>query len=73
MVPLEIAEAGRVRGFARKPDRAWLYLVPVCWITLWVYGWATLAKVIGIKQAPVRRDAWQKQGKRLNFDSLSSL
>jgi len=49
------------RGFARKPDRAWLYHIPVCWITLWMYGWATLGKAVGIKQAPVKRDAWQKE------------
>lgn len=47
-------------GFCRKPDRAWLYHVPVCWITLWVYGVATLRKVCGLKQAPAGRDRWQK-------------
>ncbi len=51
-----------VRGFARKPDRAWLYHFPVCWITLWMYGTATLAKLVGCQQAPVRRDRWQKEG-----------
>jgi len=48
-----------VRGFLRKPDAAWLYHVPVCWITLWLYGTATLRKAAGFKQAPVTRDAWQ--------------
>ena len=50
------------RGFARKSGRAWLYHVPVCWITLWMYRCATLAKVAGVRQAPVNRDAWQKLG-----------
>lgn len=59
VVPLLVQMA---RGFVRKPDRAWLYHVPVCWITLWMYGWATLAKASGVRQAPVNRDAWQKQG-----------
>jgi glycosyltransferase involved in cell wall biosynthesis len=27
-----------VRGARRKPDRAWLFHVPACWITLFVYG-----------------------------------
>ena len=50
-----------VRGFVRKPDAAWLYHIPVCWVTLWLYGIATLRKAAGFKQAPVRRDAWQSK------------
>jgi glycosyltransferase involved in cell wall biosynthesis len=30
------------RGARRKPDRAWLFHVPACWITLWVYGTGTI-------------------------------
>jgi len=48
-------------GFCRRPDWAWLYHVPVCWITLWTYGVGTLRKTLGLKQAPVARDTWQKQ------------
>ena len=47
-------------GFCRKPDRAWLYHVPVCWITLWVYGWGALAKFFGRKQSIADRSTWQK-------------
>lgn len=47
-------------GILRRPDRAWLYHVPVCWVTLWVYGIGTLRRVLGVKQAPVDRSAWQK-------------
>ena len=50
-----------LKGALRRPDRAWLYHVPVCWITLWVYGLGTLSKVFGGKQAPVDRSSWQKQ------------
>ena len=49
-----------VKGAFRRPDRAWLYHVPVCWITLWVYGMGTLSKLFGGKQAPVDRSSWQK-------------
>ena len=49
-----------VKGVCRRPDRAWLYHVPVCWITLWVYGMGTLSKLLGGKQAPVDRTSWQK-------------
>jgi glycosyltransferase involved in cell wall biosynthesis len=52
-----------IRGYARHPDRAWRYHVPVCWITLWIYGLATLRKVLGLKQAPVARDTWQETGR----------
>jgi glycosyltransferase involved in cell wall biosynthesis len=31
-----------VRGARRKPDRAWLFHVPACWITLFVYGVGTI-------------------------------
>jgi hypothetical protein len=47
-------------GFCRKPDRAWLYHVPVCWITLWVYGRGALAKFFGRKQSIADRATWQK-------------
>ena len=48
-------------GFFRRPDRAWLYHVPVCWITLWVYGWGTVSKLLGRRQAPVDRSQWQRR------------
>lgn len=48
-----------MRGFFRKPDRAWMYHIPVCWLTLWMYGMATFRKAIGFRQAPVTRDKWQ--------------
>ena len=47
-------------GFCRRPDRAWIYHVPVCWITLWIYGCGTLAKLCGRRQAPVDRSSWQR-------------
>lgn len=50
-----------VIGFARKPDRAWWYHVPVCWGTLWVYGWGALCKVTGFRLAPEQRETWQSK------------
>jgi hypothetical protein len=52
-----------LKGSVRRPDRAWLYHIPVCWTTLWVYGIGTLSKLLGGKQAPVDRSSWQKSGK----------
>ena len=50
-----------LKGAMRRPDRAWLYHVPVCWITLWVYGSGTLSRLLGRKLAPADRTSWQKQ------------
>ncbi|MBM4162909.1 MAG: glycosyltransferase family 2 protein [Lentisphaerae bacterium] len=47
-------------GCRRRPDRAWLYHLPVCWITLWIYGIGALRKTLGLPQAPVARHGWQK-------------
>jgi glycosyltransferase involved in cell wall biosynthesis len=52
-------------GCRRRPDPAWLYHLPVCWITLWTYGIGTLRKTLGLRQAPVARHGWQ-QGKSAN-------
>ena len=49
-----------LKGFIRRPDSAWLYHIPVCWITLWVYGAGTVSKLLGGKQAPADRSSWQK-------------
>ena len=49
-----------VKGFIRRPDVAWLYHIPVCWITLWIYGIGTLTKLFGGRQAPADRSSWQK-------------
>ena len=49
-----------LKGFVRRPDSAWLYHIPVCWITLWVYGIGTLSKIFGGRQAPADRSSWQK-------------
>ena len=57
LVPL-LAQS--IIGFCRRPDRAWIYHVPVCWITLWVYGWGTVSRLLGRRQAPVDRSRWQR-------------
>ena len=50
-----------LKGFVRRPDVAWLYHIPVCWITLWVYGAGTVSKLLGGRQAPADRSSWQKR------------
>lgn len=49
------------KGFVRRPDAAWLYHVPACLITLWVYAAGAISKAIGLKQAPADRAYWQRQ------------
>ena len=57
LVPLIVQMA---IGFCRKPDRAWLYHVPVCVATLWVYGIGVIAKLFGRRQSMADRSSWQK-------------
>ncbi len=45
------------RGWARVHDWAWLYHIPVCWLTLWIYGGAVIRS--GIQHAPHSREGWQ--------------
>ncbi len=52
------------RGMSRRYDRAWWYHVPVCWITLWVYGLATLGRMLGRKAEAADRNTWQVAQKR---------
>ena len=51
-------------GAARRRDRAWWYHVPVCWITLWIYGLATLSRLLGRRAEALDRQNWQKAGGR---------
>jgi glycosyltransferase involved in cell wall biosynthesis len=46
-----------MRGWSKVHDRAWLYHVPVCWTTLWMYGWAVLRSAV--RRAPHSREGWQ--------------
>lgn len=49
-----------VRGWRRQPDRAWWLHIPVCWITLWVYGLATIQKALGVAPAAKTRAGWKQ-------------
>lgn len=52
------------RGMLRRPDRAWWYHMPVCWITLWVYGGATIGRILGRRPKALDRGNWQKDGSK---------
>lgn len=44
-------------GWMRRRDRAWLYHLPACWITLAVYGTVTLRRLLGAAR-PHSRAEW---------------
>ncbi len=44
-------------GWVRRRDRAWLFHVPACWITLVVYGTVTLRRLLGAAR-PHSRAEW---------------
>jgi glycosyltransferase involved in cell wall biosynthesis len=46
-----------IRGLTKVRDVAWLYHVPVCWLTLWLYAWAVI-RPAG-RRAPHSREGWQ--------------
>jgi glycosyltransferase involved in cell wall biosynthesis len=46
-----------IRGWLRVRDRAWLYHVPVCWTTLWLYSWAVIRSQV--RRQPHSRAGWQ--------------
>ncbi len=46
-----------LRGWMRRPDRAWLYHVPACWLTLVTYGAATLRRTF-TSGRPHSRAGW---------------
>ncbi|MDA3800194.1 MAG: glycosyltransferase family 2 protein [Kiritimatiellae bacterium] len=56
VIPLVIQA---IIGFVRKPDICWIYHVPVCWITLYVYAKETIKKAVGIKPQIKNRKTWQ--------------
>lgn len=56
IIPL-LVQAGK--GYLRKPDLgAWLFHLPACWITLWVYGWGTIRGIFYKKAAD--RSRWKQ-------------
>ncbi len=57
IVPLIIQ---MIKGYRKKADIAWLYHIPVCWITLFIYGKGAITKALGIKVKQKSRAKWQE-------------
>jgi glycosyltransferase involved in cell wall biosynthesis len=47
-----------VRGARRRPDRAWLFHLPACWITLGVYGMGTIRGLV--RPRMLERRGWRQ-------------
>ena len=56
VVPL-IAQG--IRGYLKKPDRAWAFHVLACWTTLAVYSWEVVRSTAGV--SPESRANWRGQ------------
>ncbi len=55
LLPL-IYEAAR--GYLKKPDRAWIFHPPACWLTLWIYSWSYLQGFW--KTEEISRKGWKQ-------------
>ena len=56
IIPLIVQSA---IGFTRKRDaKAWLFHLPACWVTLWVYGWGTIMGLF--KKEAASRVGWKQ-------------
>jgi len=47
-----------IKGYIRKPDRAWFFHPLASWITLWEYGWGRISTIFGAKE--FRRERWRQ-------------
>ena len=46
------------RGYLHKPDSAWWFHLPACWMTLWEYSLGTLRSLV--KSGEYNRDTWKQ-------------
>ncbi len=46
-------------GFLRKRDVCWLFHVPACWTTLFVYGWHSIKALAG-SRTDMSRESWSQ-------------
>ena len=45
-----------IKGYLKKPDRAWFFHTIACWLTLWEYGWGRIDGIFGVRE--LRRKGW---------------
>lgn len=47
-----------IKGYIKKPDRAWFFHPIACYLTLWEYGWGRINGIFGVKE--LRREGWMQ-------------
>ncbi len=49
-----------MRGYWRKPDKAWWFHLPACWTTLFVYGAGRILALFPSHKTILNRDNWNR-------------
>jgi hypothetical protein len=47
-----------IKGYLKKPDRAWFFYPLACWLTLWEYRWGRIGGIFGVRG--LRREGWKQ-------------
>lgn len=47
-----------IRGYRKRPDRAWFFHPLACWVTLWEYGWGRIGGIFGVRE--LKREGWRQ-------------
>lgn len=50
--------AQSIKGYLKKPDRAWFFHPLACWLTLWEYGWGRIRGTFCPKE--LKREGWRQ-------------
>lgn len=55
IIPLLIQS---LKGYRKRPDKAWFFHALACWITLWEYGWGRIGGIFGVRE--LKREGWRQ-------------
>ena len=50
--------AESLKGYIKRPDKAWFFHPIACWLTLWQYGWGRVSGIFGVRE--LKRDGWKQ-------------
>jgi hypothetical protein len=50
--------AQSLKGYIKRPDRAWFFHPLACWITLWEYVWGRIGGIFSAKE--LKREGWKQ-------------
>jgi hypothetical protein len=49
-----------LKGYFKKPDKAWFFHSPACFLTLWIYSTELLLLKFGFKKIKIERKNWKQ-------------